>query len=396
MKILIDARMYGLEHAGIGRYVENLVEQLMELDKENEYVLLMRKSPITNHTFDKLSTGQSLITDRCQLVETDIPHYSLGEQTKLLRLLNRTDFDIAHFPHFNVPVFFNKLYVLTIHDLIKHTSRGMKTTTKNPLLYWAKYAGYKTVFSNAVVHAKKIIVPSNAVKEDLLKNYKISPGKVEVIYEGVEEGFKSPITNHTFDKLSTGQSLITLKKYKIATPYVIYTGSAYPHKNLERLIEAVKYFNDIYQYSEPINLVICGSRNVFLERLQKVVKRNKAEKYVKFLGYIPDEELVMLYRNARAFVFPSLAEGFGLPGIEAIAAGCPLLCSDIPVSHEIYGKAAVYFNPTDSTDIADKIKQILADGELRESMVSKGKERVKRFSWRKMAQETLEVYKKTL
>lgn len=380
--------MYGLEHAGIGRYVENLVKELYGLDKQNQYLLLLRENQAGKWKMENRARGKP--RGKWKIKTVDIPHYSVAEQMRLPKVLNKLDFDLAHFPHFNVPVFFRKPYVVTIHDLIKHTSRGMKTTTRNPLLYWAKYAGYKTVFGNAVRRAKKIIVPSKVVKEDLLKNYKIHPDKVWVIYEGVDEKFKSEARNSKFETIA--------KKYKIQNPYVIYTGSAYPHKNLERLVESIAMMNKVYQsidseLDKDLNLVIVSVRNVFIDRLEKVVERHGMRENVKFLGFVEDNELAELYKNAKAFVFPSLAEGFGLPGLEAMAAGALVVCSDIPVFHEIYGDAATYFNPHDARDIAEKINELLHSNDTyHRSVVEKGKKQAAQFSWRKMAEETLKVY----
>lgn len=389
MRILIDARMYGLEHAGIGRYVMNLVNQLQAVDKKNHYLVILRNSQA-----EKFEIRNS----KLEIKVIDIPHYSLKEQIELPKLLNKLDFDLIHFPHFNVPIFFNRPYVLTIHDLIKHTSRGMPTTTRDPVLYWLKYLGYKIVFGSAITRAKKIIVPSNAVKEDLLKNYDIPDDKVVVTYEGVDEMFKSPITNHQSQKI--------LKKYSLINKnYIIYTGSAYPHKNLERLIQAFRLLGSLAlgsknpnspmaQRPDSLKLVIASSRNAFLERIISYARMHGVEKFVKFLGFVPDEELAVLYKNAIAFVSTSLSEGFGLPGLEAMAAGTPVVCSDIPVFHEIYGDAAVYFNPYDVQDIAKTISELIRSNDSNHrKMVERGKNRTKQFSWRKMTKETIRVYK---
>ncbi len=385
MKILIDARMYGLEHAGIGRYVMNLVGQLKLVDTANEHVVLVNNSQI-----EKLEIGKSMENGKwkMEIIKPDCPHYSFQEQIRLPQILNNLDFDLAHFPHFNVPFFFKRPFVVTIHDLIKHTSRGSATTTRAPFLYWLKYTGYKMVFSNAVHKARKIIVPSQAVKEELLKEYGLDEERVTVIYEGIDDSFKSPITppKARLAKGGNHQSQKILNKYSLINKlYVIYTGSAYPHKNLERLISAVKQLH--------INLVIVSARNVFTARLIQYVNKIKADSFVNFLGFVPDDELALLYKNAKAFVFPSLSEGFGLPGLEAMAAGCPVVCSDIPVFHEIYGDAATYFNPYNVGDIAQKIGEVLRlDDSKHRRMVEKGEKRAQQFSWQNMAKETLRVY----
>ncbi len=366
MKIGIDCRMYGLKHAGIGRYVLSLVENLLVLDKENEYVLFMRKE------FEEIkSVGRRT---KFKIIEVDAAHYSLKEQLLFPFFLYKEKLDLVHFPHFNVPVFYFGKYVVTIHDLIKHTSRGIATTTRSGLVYWPKYFGYKLVFWLAVKRAAMTLVPSRFVKEELVKQYHLDPGKVRVTYEGVD----TKISNKTQ----------ILEKYKIQEPYLLYVGSVYPHKNIENLIEAVKILK--------INLVIVCGRSVFWERLKKKVGEMGAGEIVNLVGFVPDEELSMIYQQAEAFVFPSLSEGFGLPGLEAMVQGTPVAASDIPVFREIYKNAAIYFNPLSSADMADKIKKLLQDKELQQRLKKRGLELAEGYSWKKMASETLLGYNQAL
>ena len=341
-KIAIDARMMGLEHAGIGRYVENLVKELKK-SKQLELVFLKSRAR----------------------------HYSLNEQLLMPFVISRSGADLIHFPHFNVPLFCPKPFVVTIHDLIKHQSRGSTTTTRLPLFYWLKYIAYLFVFWLAVKRAKKIIVPSQTVKKELLKRYRLPPEKVVVIYEGVSKEF-----------------IIHDSRFKIRKPFVIYTGSLYPHKNIERLIKAVLLIE--------VPLKIVCSRNVFSKRLEEKVRLLEAENLVEFLGFIPDKKLVSLYHQAIALVQPSLMEGFDLTVVEAMASGLPVIISDIPVHREIAGKAAVYFNPGDVNQMTEKIKLVIKDKKLRNNLIKKGLEKSKRYSWQKMAKETLKIYQSCL
>jgi len=177
--------------------------------------------------------------------------------------------------------------------------------------------------------------------------------------------------------------------------YFIYAGNAYPHKNLNRLIEAVVHLNKSVE--EPVKLKIASSRNVFTKRLEKVVHSLSAESYIELLGFVPDDKLKTLNRNSIAFVFPSLSEGFGLPGIEAMEAGTLVLASDIPVFREIYKNTAIYFNPLDFTAIEKAMKNALSMTETeRESKISFAQKFVKRYSWAKMAKETLAIYKEVV
>ncbi len=168
--------------------------------------------------------------------------------------------------------------------------------------------------------------------------------------------------------------------------YFLYVGNAYPHKNLERVIKVAAH--------SKVMFYIVSSRNMFTDRLEKIIKKNNAENYVKLLGFVEDEELKELYRNSIGFIFPSLSEGFGLPGLEALKNGTVLLASNIAVFREIYGNHAIYFDPLDTQSIENAVQKTLGLTRLEgEKMIRENREFVKKYSWKKMAQETLEVYK---
>jgi glycosyltransferase involved in cell wall biosynthesis len=231
VKILIDGRLYGLENAGLGRYVINLIDQISKLDIKNEYILLLSKK-----YFDNLN-----LPSNWKKVLADFRHYSFAEQIKLPRIINKENPDIVHFPHFNAPVFYRGKYIVTIHDMLMHKSVGLAATTLPAPLYFLKRLGYRLVFDNAVKRSIKIIVPSYSVKKELIKVYGIPENKIEVTYEGVN-------TNITYSKDNS-----------VEKPYFVYTGNAYPHKNLKRLIEAVVSLNT--NCNQSVNLVIVSSRD---------------------------------------------------------------------------------------------------------------------------------------
>lgn len=366
MKILIDGRLYGLENAGLGRYLINLIIELCRQDTRNDYVLLLRKK-----YFYSLN-----LPANWKKVPADFRHYGLAEQIKLPGLIKKENPDIVHFPHFNVPVFYHDNYVVTIHDMLMHKSVGLSATTLPAYLYFFKRLGYRFVFDNAVRGSGKIIVPSFAIKEELIKYYKIPESKVFVIYEGVNV------------KNIADESKLTDK------PYFIYAGNAYPHKNLKRLIEAMVLLNK--NNVQTVNLLIVSSRGIFTQRLERLIRDEKAGEYVKLLGFVPDDELFALYKYSVAFVSPSLSEGFGLPGLEAMTVGTLILASDIPVFKEIYQDNAVYFNPRDFRSIEKAMENVLKmDPGLRAAKITKAKDFAKRFSWAKMAKETLKVYEES-
>lgn len=363
MKIVIDGRMYGMENGGIGRYVANLICELQNMDDKNSYVLLLRKE-----YFNRLN-----MPDRWQKVLVDTRHYSFSEQIVVNRVLNRIKPDLVHFPHFNVPVLYKGKFVVTIHDLLMHKRRGAATTLPLPV-YFLKRVGYKTVFENAVNKAGVVIVPTEYVKGEVMKMYPWISAKMKVIYEGVDENiFKARVASGF------------IRRNRIAKPYFLYVGNVYPHKNVERLIEAACVVGK--------NLVIVTPRNVFRKRLDEYVRKHDAGGLVKFTGYVEDHDLMALYRNATAFVYPSLDEGFGLPGLEAMANKCLLLASDIPVFREVYKNHAIYFNALYYGSIEKAMREALQmKDERKERMISRAFEFVKRYSWEKMARETLRVY----
>lgn len=367
MKILIDARLYGLENAGLGRYLINLIKELGELDIKNEYVVLLRKK-----YFDQLQLSKNW-----KKVLADFRHYSFAEQFILPGIVKRENPDITHFPHFNVPIFFKGKYVVTIHDMLMHDFAGLSATTLPGPFYFVKQLAYNFDFWKGVNTSKKIIVPSNAVKKELKKYYKLNESKIETIYEGVDEKISGSVASKTTD------------------PYFIYAGNAYPHKNLDRLIEAVVSLNK--NTEKKTLLLIASARNVFIERLSKIIKKLEADEYVRLLGFVPDSELGALYKNSLGFVFPSLSEGFGLPGLEAMSSGTVLLASEIPVFKEIYENHAIYFNPFDFTSIEKAMNNVIEmDKDKRKEMIENGQKFAKSYSWATMAKQTLKIYESVL
>ena len=170
--------------------------------------------------------------------------------------------------------------------------------------------------------------------------------------------------------------------------FAIYTGNAYPHKNLEKLVAA---WPKIYIRTK-MELVISSGRNVFSAKIGKMIEKYSAQKFVRYEGFLSDDQLSFAYSQATLYVFPSLLEGFGLPGLDAMNSGLPVVCSDIPVLREVYGAAALYFDPKNESDIRQKIIEVAMDKGLRQKLISSGTEQVKKYSWQKMAQETLKMY----
>lgn len=372
MKIGIDARFWGLEHAGIGRYVIELINSLARLDRKSNYTLFIRKKHRYSFNLPK----------NFSTVSADINHYTLEEQWLLSEIFTKQELDLLHVPHFNVPILYKRAFIVTIHDLLWHDVQGLSVTTLNPLTYLVKYLGYKATVSHALRKARAILVPSQQIKNKLVKDHHVSQNKIAITYEAPSQ---------VFYKGKKDKSL--LQKYGLTKPFIIYTGSAYPHKNIPAAGKAVKILND---RGTKLTLAVASARSVFLNKLRRQLKKDKADKSTVFLGFIPDEKLASLYQQALALVQPSISEGFGLTGLEAMAAGLPVIASNLSVFKEIYGDQALYADPESPQDIANKITKLLTTKNLRADLSSQGKKQAAKYSWQKLSQQTLAVYKKVL
>ncbi len=364
MKIGIDARLWN--ESGVGRYTRNLVTNLQVLDKNNEYILF-----VLNKDYQNLKSQISNLKN-WKLSIADIRWHTLEEQFKFPAILNKENLDLTHFPYFSVPLFYNKPFVVTIHDLIiSHFPTGEASTLPLPL-YGLKLAGYKFIINSAAKRAKKIITVSNTTKEDIVKTLHIKEDRIVVTYEGIES--------------ISGQN----PRIKFSN-YFLYVGNAYPHKNLKRLVDAFKI---VRQEHKNISLLLVGKEDYFYRKLKEYVKIYNLERSVLFSGYIPDSELTYLYQNAKALIVPSLMEGFGLPGLEAFSNKCIVLASEIPVFKELYKDGAIYFNPLEINSIKNAMDKTFKS-KLKENS-DRGIELVKNFSWEKMAKETLKIYESCL
>lgn len=374
MRIGIDARFYGgAQNTGLGRYTEKLLEYLEKLDQENEYVVFLKKD-----NFDAFNPQST----RFQKVLADYHWYSFAEQIHMPRKIKQARVDFMHFPHYNVPLLYRGPFIVTVHDLTISHFPTLRATTLSPLTYRLKHLAYTIVMRSAVKKAKKILAVSFYTRNDLAETYKVPKDKIVVTYEAAD-----PITNR-----SLGAPEEILKKYNISPPYLLYVGNAYPHKNLDILVPALEALQNKYGLLPA--LVLAGKEDYFYQRLKKDVSSSKAAPKIVFCGYVPDQDLPFLYEQAESYIFPSLYEGFGLPPLEAMQYGIPVLSSQASCLPEILQDCAVYFDPNDPADIADKIAEILQEDGLKRSLASKGKAHVKKFSWEKMTSDTLIVYNK--
>jgi glycosyltransferase involved in cell wall biosynthesis len=366
MKIGIDVRLWN--QTGVGRYIRSLVSGIEIIDKDNEYVLFARS--------EDEEEIESVVSGQWSVVKANIPWHGLQEQLRLPAILNKENLDLMHFPYFSVPFLYYKPFVVTVHDLIiNNFATGRASTLPYPV-YLAKRTGYHGVLANAVYRSSKIIVPSNSVKEDLLKTYRnVSRDKINVTYEG---GFEN--------KSKTQNS-----KSRIDGKYLLRVGNFYPHKNVEGLLKAFKSFS----YENPkVKLVLVGKKDYFYERINKKIQDLTLGSKIEFVENPGDSELINLYQNATATIVPSYSEGFSLTAVEALTCGSVVLASDIPVHREIADEAAIYFDPKNIEDMKQKMDfAVSLVSDSRKELIEQGKKLSRKFSWSKMAQQTLDVYK---
>lgn len=369
----IDCRLWN--QTGVGRYIRNLVNRLQEIDRKNEYFLFVRSK-------DYEQINHQLSAINYQLVKADVPWHSVAEQLFFPKILYSANVDLMHFPYFSVPVAYRKPYVLTMHDLIVSKMSTGKASTLPLPIFQAKKIAYRFVVANALRNAKKIIVPTHAIKKELFSHMKISVHKIEVIYEGALENSEFRVHNSE-SKLNFND-------------YFLYVGNAYPHKNLERLIDA---FTQFVRIDDSINtkLVLAGKKDYFYERLLALIEKKNLSSLIHYYESPTDEELVKLYKGAHALIIPSLAEGFGLTAVEAMSIGCLVLASDIPALREVCQDAAQYFDPENVDSMKKKLNEVRTQNpNSLKKYIQKGKNRSKIFSWRKMAEQTLAIYESCL
>ncbi len=368
MKIGIDARL--IHETGVGRYVRNLIAQLGKTDQTNTYVVFLRKAAYQSFTPPNVHWQKRL---------ADVQWHSVTEQLFMPAIYWQEHLDLLHVPYFNVPLFYFGKFVVTIHDLtILHFDTG-KASTLPYVFYKLKRIGYHLELMKALFWAEKIIAVSEVTKTEITDHFDILRENIEVTHEGIDK------------ELFTQSS----PKREIKEPYFLYVGNAYPHKNLEILIES--FASLITDYRLPITprLVLVGKDDFFYRRLRETEKVKLLGDKIVFKTVVSDSVLSVLYRFAQASVFPSVMEGFGLPPLEALSLGCPVIVADIPVFHELLGAASIYFDPHDTRVLTNHLKSAL--GVLRtKSFTQKARAIVSKYSWQKMARETLSVYESSL
>jgi glycosyltransferase involved in cell wall biosynthesis len=356
---------------GIGTYVRNLLRHLSRLDSETEYILFCRESDC--------GTVAELGANFRAIPEVAKP-YSISEQLRIPMDLRREKIDLFHAPHYVLPPLTPCKSVVTIHDCIH---------LRFPQ-YLPNRLGYAYAWSSmwlATRRANRVLTVSEASKRDILRYYSIPDQRIDVIYNAIDDRLGEEPSPEDIERVRD--------RYQLNAPYVLYAGNIKPHKNLERLIEA---FHTLRQDPDlgHVKLLIIGDEVSKYATLRRAVHRYKLHKYVRFFGFVPDKTLAVFYRLARVFVFPSLYEGFGFPPLEAMASGAPVITSNVSSLPEVVGDAALLIDPHDPKAIAEAMRRVLMDSDLREDLRQRGLRRVKEFSWERSVRRVREIYDEVL
>jgi glycosyltransferase involved in cell wall biosynthesis len=364
MHIVIDAR---IRRTSTGRYTDRLIEYLEKIDKTNRYTVLLQPDDAWEPKNPKL----------WKVVPCPYAQFSFNplDQIKFTLLLKSLKPDLVHFTMTQQPLFYFGNIVTTTHDLTM--LRIMRPGTTPVPIFKLKMALYKFLFWWSHKKSTKIIVPTNFVKEDLAKLQPFTKDKTYVTYEAGEPT----------------QSIVTQKFLDARKPFIMYLGMAFPHKNLERLVDA---HGLLLKKIPDLQLIFVGKREQYKEELEKYIATKPYSDHIITPGFLPDAVAFWLYQNCEAYVFPSLSEGFGLPALEAMSYGAPIVSSNASCLPEVYGDAAEYFDPLDVKDMADAIYRVIGDQKRRKELIAKSLKHGKKYSWKRMAEQTLEIYKSTV
>lgn len=368
MRIAIDARM-GHSRVGIGVYVRGLLNNLSKIDKENNYYIIINENKRESFVpeqdnFHKIYTNVRY---------SDYLRRDLWEQFYLPWKLYKNKVDIYHGPCHSLPIFAKIKMIITIHDMMSFKGEYFKPISSNRVQNLIKISAKR---------AQKIITVSKKSKMDIIRILKIPEDKIKVIYNGVDSEYKQINDKSRLDSIK--------EKYGINRKFIQYIGSLKANKNIPRLIEAYSRLPEsiLRKYA----LVITGGKGWKSDEIFSKVKQLNLENNIIFTGFVDDSELPLLLNAATLLVFPSLYEGFGIPPLEAMACGVPVIASNTSSIPEVVGSAALLFDPYIVEEIFTSLHRTLTDKQLRNELIQKGFERVKFFSWKNTARQTLEIY----
>ena len=364
MRVAIDARK--LHDFGIGTYTRNLLRHLARIDRESDYVLLCQQPD--------LDIAAQLGPNFRTVLEPS-PNYSIREQVHVPWVLHRERPDVFHAPHYVLPPAVRCRSLVTIHDCI-HLMFPQYLPNR------VAYAYARASMWSAVRRSRRILTVSEASKRDIIHFFNVPPDKIVVVYNAIDERFRVTPSEEAVARVR--------ERYQLDHGFVLYVGTIKPHKNLVRLIEAFSALRK--RGFDHLTLLIIGDEISKLPALRRAVHSHKLHKHVRFLGHLPDDTLAILYRLAAVFVFPSLYEGFGLPPLEAMACGTPVVTSNVSSLPEVTGDAAILVDPYDVQSIADGMARVLGDPALGAELSARGIVRSREFSWEHSVSRTRDIY----
>jgi glycosyltransferase involved in cell wall biosynthesis len=364
VRIGIDARK--LHDFGIGTYIRNLLRHLGRLDRKTEFVVFCR--PEDRETL-------SSIGENFRPVVESSANYSIAEQLRIPLALKREGVTLFHAPHYVLPPLVRCRSVVTIHDCI-HLMFPQYLPNRMALAY------ARTSIGLAARRATRVMTVSESSKRDILRFVDVEPDRIDVIYNAYDERFGIEPRENDVVRVR--------ERYQLHDEFVLYAGNVKPHKNLERLIDAFSLVRK--RGLDHLKLVLIGDEISKYAALRRAVHQHQLHKYVRFLGYLPQETLAVMYRLAGVFVFPSLYEGFGLPPLEAMASGTPVVTSNVSSLPEVAADAAVLVDPYDPGAIADGIELVLTNEDLRADLRRRGLARARQFSWEQSVRRVREIY----
>jgi glycosyltransferase involved in cell wall biosynthesis len=369
-RIGIDARK--LKDFGIGSYVRNLVEALS------------RRPEAAAYDFRLYVRGEDLdavppLGDHFSIVQEDSPGYSVSELTRFSWRLLRERLDLFHATHYVIPPLARARAVVTIHDII-HILYPQFLPNRAALVY------ARVMIRRALNRADRILTVSYNTKRDLVDYFGIAPARVEVVYNGVSSKFRPDLPREERERVAA--------KYRLPRPYLLFLGGEKPHKNVRNVLRA--FAQARRERALPHALVLAGPMPKNRSRVEAIISALELDSRVCRPGVVPEEDLPGLYAGADAFLYPTLYEGFGLPVVEAMASGVPVLTSSTSALQEVAGGYALLVDPMDVDAIAKGIALLATDPARRAEFVELGKRRARDFSWDRAAERTLQIYAEAL
>lgn len=358
---------------GIGTYIRNVVRNLGRLDHENQYFLI--GSPSKTQEIDPLPANFRV------LALTD-PERSLQGYREFRKTVKRLGCDLVHIPNlFSIPRALSCPYVMTVHDMLEHMSRAGEQSG-----FWRSLHFQLT--RRSLASAARIFAVSQFTKTEIEKLFEIPADRIEVVYNAIDERF---LHGHA----SAADRELIAQRYQVTYPFLLYAGRISPHKNVVRMIEAFSALKTelerIHAFPD-LKLIIIGDDLSGNPDLRRTVIRSGVQNDVRFLGFVPIDVLRIFYDEAKVFVFPSLYEGFGLPPLEAMAHGTPVVTSNVSSLPEVVGRAAVLVNPENVFEIMRALHRVLTDAALRERLRERGYQQVQKFSWEASVRRILQCY----